>query len=64
MVYGAFRRGVKGTMIIIPPVKMAEDARPAIARPIINDIEFGAAPQRAEPASKRTIEPRNTDLME
>lgn len=47
-----FLRGISGTMITMTPENMPADPRPAIARPIINAIEFGAAPHIAEPASK------------
>lgn len=40
------------------PVKMPADVIPAIARPRMNAIELGAAPQRTEPASKKTKEIR------
>jgi hypothetical protein len=46
------------------PDVMPPEPTPAIARPRMNAIEFGAAPQMAEPASKRTIDPRKTALME
>jgi hypothetical protein len=42
--------------IVIPPVKMPADAKPVMARPIMKATEVGAAPHRAEPASKMTRE--------
>jgi hypothetical protein len=61
---GRFRRGTSGMMIIMPPEKMPADPRPAIARPTINAVEFGAAPQRADPTSKTTMEERNVHFVE
>lgn len=55
---GRFRRGMSGSMIIMPPAKMPADPRPAMARPIMKAVELGAAPQRADPTSKITIEIR------
>ena len=61
---GRLRRGMSGSMIIMPPEKMPADPRPAIARPIMKAVELGAAPQRADPTSKITIEIRKTHLVE
>jgi hypothetical protein len=38
------------------PAKMPAEPTPAIARPMINAVEFGAAPQMSEPTSKITME--------
>jgi hypothetical protein len=46
---GRLRRGTSGMMIIMPPEKIPADPRPAIARPMMNAVEFGAAPQRVDP---------------
>ena len=43
-------------MIIISPAKMPADAKLITARPIMKATEVGAAPHRAEPASKMTRE--------
>jgi hypothetical protein len=43
---GRLRRGTRGSMIVILPVKMPADAIPAIARPAMKAMELGAAPQR------------------
>lgn len=44
------------------PEKIPEEPDPAMARPIINAVEFGAAPHIADPISKTAIEERNTFL--
>ena len=45
------------------PERMPPDPRPAILLPRMKAIEFGAAPQRAEPASNRRIDVRKVALM-
>jgi hypothetical protein len=45
-------RGIMGIMINRQPEKMPAEPRPAMARPRINTVELGAAPQIAEPISK------------
>lgn len=42
-------------MVTNPPVKMPENPQPAMALPMMKAVEFGAAPQRADPISKRDI---------
>ncbi len=49
-------------MIMMAPEKMPEEPHPAIARPIINAVEFGAAPHNADPTSKMAMEKRKTFL--
>jgi len=61
---GRLRRGIRGIMIIWPPEKRPDDPRPAIARPMMKATELGAAPQRADPASKMTSDVRKTRLVE
>lgn len=39
----------------IAPEKIPDEPRPATARPIIRALEFGAAPQTAEPTSNIAI---------
>jgi len=51
-------------MIVIAPVKIPLDPVPAIALPTMRAVEFGAAPQTAEPISKRTIPERKTHFVE
>lgn len=38
------------------------DPNPAITRPTINTMEFGAAPDTADPISKIVIEAKKTSL--
>ena len=47
-------------MITIAPEKMPELPKPAKARPTIKATELGAAPQRADPSSKRPMAARKT----
>jgi hypothetical protein len=61
---GRLRRGMSGSMIIIPPEKMPADLRPAMARPIMKAAELGAGAQSADPASKITIESRKPHFVE
>lgn len=61
---GRLRTGISGSNIIIPPEKMPAEPIPAIARPIMKAVELGAAPQRADPASKMTIVIRYTHFVE
>ena len=51
-------------MITIDPEKIPELPRPAMARPIMNAMELGAAPQRADPTSKKLTAAKNTHLGE
>lgn len=61
---GRLRRGMMGRIIIILPVKIPAEARPATALPMIKVIELGAAPQTAEPTSKTTSETRKAHFVE
>jgi hypothetical protein len=47
-------------MVINPPEKMPADPRPAIERPMMNDVEFGAAPHSTDPTSKIPMQMSNT----
>jgi len=58
-VHGRGQGGEKHTI----PERIPPDPKPAIALPRMNAIEFGAAPQRAEPPSKSTMEVIKTALM-
>jgi hypothetical protein len=40
-----------GIMMSMQPEKIPADPRPAIARPMMKEVDVGAAPQRALPAS-------------
>lgn len=57
---GLFRSGTNGIMMIITPEKMPAPPRPAMARPRIKAIEFGAAPQTTDPISNSATAIRNT----
>lgn len=48
--------------MMMAPEKIPEEPDPAMARPIMNATEFGAAPHIADPTSKTTIEERKTFL--
>jgi hypothetical protein len=61
---GRFARGTVWTIMIIEPEKMPEEPSPAMARPIMSAVEFGAAPQIADPTSKIRIARRKTILEE
>jgi hypothetical protein len=45
------------------PEKTPAEPPPAMALPTMKEVEFGAAPQSAEPASKRMTDARKTTLM-
>jgi hypothetical protein len=49
---GLFSNGTMGIIIIMEPVKIPADPKPAMARPVMKIGELGAAPHRAEPISK------------
>ncbi len=49
-------------IMIMAPEKMPEEPLPAIARPTMNAVEFGAAPHIADPISKTAMEERKTFL--
>lgn len=50
-------------MIIIAPEKIPADPTPAIARPMMKEVELGAAPQRVLPISKTTTHDKKTLAM-
>jgi hypothetical protein len=54
--FALFSSGTEQAMIMKLPAKMPAEPTPAIARPMINAVEFGAAPQMSEPTSKITME--------
>lgn len=60
---GRLCKGTVLIMMVIAPVKIPDDPNPAIARPMMSDVDVGAAPQRAEPTSKRKIPERKTHLV-
>lgn len=45
------------------PESIPPEPTPAMARPNMKAIEFGAAPHRAEPTSNRKIDVMNVTLM-
>jgi hypothetical protein len=53
----------RGDMAHTTPDRTPPAPRPAIDLPRMNVIEFGAAPQSAEPTSKSTIDVKKTGLM-
>lgn len=52
MYVGLFRNGTVFATINIAPEKMPAEPNPATARPMMNAVELGAAPQTALPISK------------
>lgn len=54
---GRLTSGTVFAIIRIAPEKMPDAPNPAIARPIMNAGELGAAPQRALPTSKMNMAP-------
>jgi len=61
---GRLRMGIRGIINMVPPAKIPAAPAPAMARPTMKAGELGAAPQRAEPASKTTIDVRKTHFVE
>lgn len=61
---GLFESGAAYIIRIIAPLKRPPAPRPAIALPQMKAIEFGAAPQRADPTSKIKIRVMNIHFGE
>lgn len=61
---GRFRKGIIGIVMIMTPEKTPAPPRPAIARPTIKAMEFGATPQIRDPSSKTKTLTRNTLVTE
>lgn len=59
---GRLWRGTTWLMRMIDPEKMPAEPIPAIARPMINASEFGAAPHTTEPISNSNTAARYTNL--
>lgn len=59
---GRCRRGMVYTIITMSPENKPEEPMPAMARPIMKAVEFGADPQTADPISKSTMQVRKTGL--
>ena len=51
-------------MMVMAPVMIPDEPKPAIALPIIRALEVGAAPHTADPTSKRKMPERKTHLVE
>ena len=51
-------------MITVAPEKIPAEPSPAMARPTINAVEVGAAPQTADPISKSAMALKKTILGE
>jgi hypothetical protein len=60
---GRLCSGINGIIMSIHPENIPADARPAMARPAIKAPELGAAPQMAEPISKRTTVHRKMNFI-
>jgi hypothetical protein len=50
-------------MMVIAPVKILDDPNPAMALPIIQTVELGAAPQKADPISKSVMPDKKVHLV-
>lgn len=57
---GRFCSGTLCMIITIAPEETPADPSPAMARPRMKAVEFGAAPQITEPSSKRPMTARKT----
>jgi hypothetical protein len=61
---GRLCRGMTWVIMTVAPFWMPADPIPAMARPTINEVELGAAPQTAEPISKITTAAKKSILVE
>jgi len=61
---GRLCSGMTCVMMTVAPFCIPADPTPAMARPTINALEFGAAPQIAEPTSKTMAAARNRIFVE
>ena len=61
---GLFSSGTVCIIKITDPAVIPAEPIPAIARPNMKAVELGAAPQTAEPTSKRKIADKKTSLGE
>jgi hypothetical protein len=64
VIIGRFCRGTASVMMTMVPEKIPQDPIPAMALPIMNAIEFGAAPQIADPISKMMMAAKKIHLGE
>lgn len=53
-----FSTGTDRVIMMKLPAKIPADPTPAMARPMIKAVEFGAAPQIADPSSKMMMATR------
>jgi hypothetical protein len=51
-------------MMMMAPEIIPAEPNPAMARPTMNTVELGAAPQSAEPTSKMAMAARKTHFGE
>jgi hypothetical protein len=56
---GRLCKGTMGIMISMHPEKIPAEAVPATARPTMKMADVGAAPQMADPISKKTTHVKN-----
>jgi hypothetical protein len=61
---GRLAKGIECATMIKAPEKIPAEPRPAMARPIIRAIEFGAVAHSKLPSSKIAMATRKTVLME
>lgn len=61
---GRLAKGTDVAMMRYAPEKMPAEPRPAMARPMISAVLFGATPHMRDPSSKIATAARNTHLME
>lgn len=61
---GLFSMGVTCIKMTTAPPEMPDEPMPAMARPMMKAVELGAAPQIAEPTSKRATAARKTSFGE
>ena len=61
---GRLASGTICAIITVAPENMPADPIPAIARPNMKALEFGAPPQMADPTSKIRMAIRKTVLVE
>ena len=61
---GRFRNGTIWVTMTVEPAVIPAHPTPAMARPTMNTVESGAAPHKAEPASKTMMQMRYTILVE
>jgi hypothetical protein len=63
MYIGLFGSGTISDTTTVAPENIPADPIPAMARPMIKAVDDGAAPHRAEPPSKITIDTRKRSFV-